>query len=979
MAAVGTVILHLTSNVAKFKAGLDAAQTRTKQLEAAVTKSSQLVAKAMAGVGVAAAGVGIASIRLAAQMEQTEIAFATLLGNAEKAKRFLAELEEFAARTPFELPGLLAASRKLLAFGFEAQSIIPMMTQVGDAIAALGGGEFEIQRLVRALGQMQARGALAGQEMLQITELGIPAWRMLAESLGVTVPEAIALVERRAIDAGTGIAAILEGLGREFGGAMALQARTTMGLWTILRDEVRITAVALGRQLIEALDLRARLAGAIEAMAGMRRSLVAVLAVVEQRGLAEAFQIAFGPRVRMAVVGLAGAIGLALKPALEAAAKKAWALTVPLVPLLAKGALLAVVTYNWVDAFAHSGRAMDKLVATAVALGTAFVFVRVQGVFALAKALGVATKAMYAKVAAATTLKAKLIALLALAGPKGWLVLAGAVAATAAALGIMNRSTSAARATLEASQVDAQDYADQQASLRAAAERAAQGQQALKTAMEEAGEAARGSILGFDQVHRLQEELAKAPVPQLQLPVPVPRPPVPPVPPVAPPAPPVPALPVVRPQDIFADWEAWVPTAPDLAPVAGAAFAAVEREAEAWTARLARLWEGVRVEAAETWGRVADFFSGLWTGITTRAVTAWTDLTGWLSGRWEAIRGTAARIWEAIRMAVETPIREAAAWLMARWTEVSTSLGGLWEGIRSGAATAWERVRLAVETPVRTVTDWLTPHWEAIGTQLGVAWESIRSAAARLWESIRAAIADPVRRVTEGLTTRWEELSGGLQRTWEGIRDTAARVWREIETTIAGVVEAITAPIRRVIDAVSDALAAVARLAGVRVQAPALPAPVPVPPVLPPPVYDAVTEWAAPVVAMPPPPPRPPAPPVAPPPPPAVTPPPPPPAPPAVARAVAPVVPPAAAAPAGIAAQATAVAARAEPVAEQVGRAVYTAVTEALQRERVRTGSDRPPEVVLQVDGQRLARALIPPLQREQLRTGVGYVPAVVE
>ena len=101
---------------------------------------SQDMIAGVAGLGAALAGLGAISVRSAAQMEQTEKAFATLLKSADLAKDFLAELERFAAATPFELPGLLNASKRLLAFGFNAQQVIPILTAIGDSAAALGMG-----------------------------------------------------------------------------------------------------------------------------------------------------------------------------------------------------------------------------------------------------------------------------------------------------------------------------------------------------------------------------------------------------------------------------------------------------------------------------------------------------------------------------------------------------------------------------------------------------------------------------------------------------------------------------------------------------------------------------------------------------------------------------------------------------------------------------------------------------------------------
>src|SRR3990167_8817121 len=64
---------------------------------------------ALAGAGSAAEAIsaGKASVNLAIQMQQTELAFTTLIGSADGARQHLEALRDFAARTPFEFTGLV--------------------------------------------------------------------------------------------------------------------------------------------------------------------------------------------------------------------------------------------------------------------------------------------------------------------------------------------------------------------------------------------------------------------------------------------------------------------------------------------------------------------------------------------------------------------------------------------------------------------------------------------------------------------------------------------------------------------------------------------------------------------------------------------------------------------------------------------------------------------------------------------------------
>ncbi|MCS7257281.1 MAG: tape measure protein [Thermomicrobium sp.] len=195
-------------------------------------------------LGNAVSGLGNALFSYNARMEQTSVAFSTLIGSAEQARTVLRDLHEFAARTPFEFPELAQSVRFMAAFGFEAGQLLPTLQAVGDAVSALGGGSFELQRVVLALGQMAAKGQVSAEEMLQLTEVGIPAWDILAEKVGVSTAQLQTMTERGLIPARQAIDMLVEGMGERFAGAMEAQSRTFTGLMSTLRDNVNM---ALGR------------------------------------------------------------------------------------------------------------------------------------------------------------------------------------------------------------------------------------------------------------------------------------------------------------------------------------------------------------------------------------------------------------------------------------------------------------------------------------------------------------------------------------------------------------------------------------------------------------------------------------------------------------------------------------------------------------------------------------------------------------
>lgn len=195
------------------------------------------------GLGVATGAAAVWGIKTAANMEQAQIAFTTMLGSAKKATDFLAKLEQFAIKTPFSTEDVIQYSQSLLAMGFDAKDILPTLTDVGDAVSGLGGGSEKLQRVLIAMGQIKAKGKVMATEMLQLTENGIPAWQMLADSMHKTIPEVMKLSEKGALKADDAIAALQEGMRKRFGGMMKNQATTVAGMWSTLKDT---TQVALG-------------------------------------------------------------------------------------------------------------------------------------------------------------------------------------------------------------------------------------------------------------------------------------------------------------------------------------------------------------------------------------------------------------------------------------------------------------------------------------------------------------------------------------------------------------------------------------------------------------------------------------------------------------------------------------------------------------------------------------------------------------
>ncbi len=202
------------------------------------------------GITAPLAAAGLASLKFAGDIEQTSVAFQTMLGSAEAAQEHLEALKDFALKTPFQFSDLVLASKRLQALGFSAKEVIPTLTAVGNATAALGSGAEGIQRITTAIGQMQAKGKVQAEEMKQLAEAGIPAWQILAKTLNTDVAGAMKQVEARTVDAAKAIPALLAGMNEKFGGLMEAQSKTLLGQIAKAREFIEFTFQDIGKSLM---------------------------------------------------------------------------------------------------------------------------------------------------------------------------------------------------------------------------------------------------------------------------------------------------------------------------------------------------------------------------------------------------------------------------------------------------------------------------------------------------------------------------------------------------------------------------------------------------------------------------------------------------------------------------------------------------------------------------------------------------------
>lgn len=180
------------------------------------------------------------SIGFNSEMEQSQAAFTTLLGNAGKAKVMLSDLSAYAASTPFELTDLTKSSQTLLSFGIDSKNVMSDLKMLGDV--SMGNKE-KFSALTLAFAQIQSSGKLMGQDLLQLINAGFNPLQIISKQTGESMAVLKDKMSKGAISADMVTKAFKSATekGGLFYGAMDKQSKTFDGQMSTLSDNVRST------------------------------------------------------------------------------------------------------------------------------------------------------------------------------------------------------------------------------------------------------------------------------------------------------------------------------------------------------------------------------------------------------------------------------------------------------------------------------------------------------------------------------------------------------------------------------------------------------------------------------------------------------------------------------------------------------------------------------------------------------------------
>lgn len=246
MALLGNLVVNLLADTKKFDESMKKSMDKMKSIGKNLTNVGKKMSLFATGPLVA---IGIAAIKSSGDIEKQRVALETLLGSVEEARILLDDLVTFAAKTPFQLPGLIDNTKQLLAFGIANDEVLEKMEILGNA--AQGDQEI-LNRLTYAYGVLRARGTATMEQINMFIQAGVPIMRELADATGVTQAELVVMLRQGKISfdlVDQALVNLTTGTG-QFAGMIEKQSQTMIGLVSTLKDNLGILSRSFADMLL---------------------------------------------------------------------------------------------------------------------------------------------------------------------------------------------------------------------------------------------------------------------------------------------------------------------------------------------------------------------------------------------------------------------------------------------------------------------------------------------------------------------------------------------------------------------------------------------------------------------------------------------------------------------------------------------------------------------------------------------------------
>jgi tape measure domain-containing protein len=242
MAKLNDLIVTIGAQTKQFDKALGASMRKMQTFGSNTKKLGKSMTRSLT---MPIAALGAAAIKSAADLETMEVSFISLTGGAKQAADMMANLNEFTAKTPFQIEAVAKSARQLIASGSGIEDVNTQLQFLGD-IAATSGQP--IDEIAAIFSKVNAKGKVELESLNQLAERGIPIFTALSEATGLPADKlgagAVSVEQFNSV---------LQGFSEEGGfaaGAMERLSETASGKFSTALDNLKLAGASLAESLL---------------------------------------------------------------------------------------------------------------------------------------------------------------------------------------------------------------------------------------------------------------------------------------------------------------------------------------------------------------------------------------------------------------------------------------------------------------------------------------------------------------------------------------------------------------------------------------------------------------------------------------------------------------------------------------------------------------------------------------------------------
>ena len=273
MAKLGDLVVRIGADTRDLNKSLGKVQRNMRSMTSNFTALGTQMTKA---ITLPILGVGAMAIKSAADLEKMEVSFISLTGGAKQAADMMEQLNEFTAKTPFQIEAVATSARQLIASGTKISEVNEQLQFLGDIAATTGQ---PINEIAAIFAKVNAKGKVELENLNQLAERGVGIFEALTNATGLLPSELGA--GRVSVQQ---FNAVLKSMSEEGGlaeGAMDRLSQTASGKFSTALDGLKLAGAALAEDLLPPinalLDGIVKLAGKFTDLSGSTKKIIIVV------------------------------------------------------------------------------------------------------------------------------------------------------------------------------------------------------------------------------------------------------------------------------------------------------------------------------------------------------------------------------------------------------------------------------------------------------------------------------------------------------------------------------------------------------------------------------------------------------------------------------------------------------------------------------------------------------------------------------